>query len=129
MSTSMSRSASAASSPPRAEDDDGGVADSGDQLVVVRGQVGVQAGAAEAVEAGGEIGPGQQGGHVRIAVGQHDRGRHGCIIPRSKGLLRCGPRPFTAPTLLALANHKRIAPYSRRYPEGFSHASASRFNG
>ena len=83
MSTSMSRSASAASSPPRAEDDDGGVADPPDQLLVVGGQVGVEPGAAEAVQPGGEVGPGEQGGHVRIAVGQHDRGRHGCIIPRA----------------------------------------------
>jgi hypothetical protein len=36
--------------------------------------------AAEPVEAGGEVGPGEQGGHVRIAVGQHDRGRHRCIM-------------------------------------------------
>ena len=54
-----------------------------DQLVVVAGQVGVEAGAAEPVQAGGEVGPGEQGGHVRIAVGQHDRGRHRHIIARS----------------------------------------------
>jgi hypothetical protein len=66
----------------RPEDDDGGVADPGDQLVVAGGQVGVQAGAAEPVQAGGEVGPGEQRGHVRIAVGQHD-GRHRGIIPGS----------------------------------------------
>jgi hypothetical protein len=75
----------------RAEDDDRGVADPGDQLVVVLWQVGVEAGTAEAVEAGGEVGPRQQGGHVRIAVGQHDRGRHWCIIPRSRGGARGSP--------------------------------------
>jgi hypothetical protein len=69
----------------RPEYDDLGVADPRDQLVVILRQVGVQARAAEPVEPGGEVGPGEQGGHVRIAVGQHDRGHRHIISGRLPG--------------------------------------------